>query len=191
MHLVRSLVTEAENQIPHFNSARLKAARPARLCRSLVLRRGCYRSSGKHAVSRQGEAPLTVSKDPRGVGSRCDGYLSTESFFTILQGLFLMVEISFFFCSTSSISIASSSSDSDSSSDEWEEAEEVLGEAQNRGHEIEKLTGVRGKVLPGVGTVPVAAGPHSGVGTVPHHAPPRCDASTAPLRSGQGCSRPG
>lgn len=102
--------------------------------------------------------PLTVSKDPRGVGSWCDGYLSTESFFTILQGLFLMVEISFFFCSTSSISIASSSSDNDSSSDELEEAEEVLGETQNKGYKIEKLTGVRGKVLLGVGTVPVAPG---------------------------------
>lgn len=96
---------------------------------------------------------LTVSRDPRGVGSWCDKYLSTESFFTILQGLFLMVEISFFFCSTSSISISSSSSDSDSSSVELEEAEEVLRETQNEGHKTEKLAGVREKVLLGVGTV--------------------------------------
>lgn len=99
---------------------------------------------------------LTVSKDPRGVSSRCCGYLSTESFFTILQGLFLMVEISFFFCSTCSISIASSSSESDSSSDELEEAEEVLGETQNKGHKVENLTGVRGKVLLRVGTATLA-----------------------------------
>lgn len=117
---------------------------------------------------------LTFSKDPRGVSSRCDGYLSTESFFTILQGLFLMVEISFFFCSTCSINIASSSSDSDSSSDEWEKAEEVLGETQNKGHKMENLVGVREKVLLGVGTVLLA-----------HRGPTlrllaRCDASAAP-----------
>lgn len=134
LHFVSSLVTEAENQIPHFNSDRLNADRLAKFCWSLFLILGYYRSS-KYVISRKDKVHLTtVRRDPRSGDSHFDGYLSTESFFTILQGLFLMVEISFFFCSTCSFSIASSSSDSDSSSDELEEAEEVLEETQNKRH---------------------------------------------------------
>lgn len=84
---------------------------------------GLIVTAAKNVVSRKGKMQLTAGEDSRGEGS---WYLSTESFFTIRQGLFLMAEIIFFLCSTCSISIASSSSDSDSSSNELEDSEEVL-----------------------------------------------------------------
>lgn len=174
-----SLVTEAENQIPHCNSDLWCPDRLARLCQLLLLRLGCYRSSSKYAISRKGKVHLAISKDTQAMGSWCEWYLSTESFFTILQGLFLMVEISFFFCSTCSISMASSSSDGDSSSDELEEAE-VLAETQSKGHRIANLVGVRGKV-----TGPWRS--HSDVLTVSQHLLAWCE----PRCSGQGCLKPG